>query len=63
MNKDLNVVIELTAEQVVFIINNLGDLPSKTGSWIISQNLIQQLEKQIPKNEPENGENLETTLQ
>ena len=39
--------IEMTVEEVNFILNVLGDLPTKSGAWPLIVSLIDQAESQV----------------
>lgn len=43
--------IKLTVEEINFILNVLGDLPTKTGAWGLLTNIKAQAESQLPKDE------------
>ena len=43
--------INLTVEEINFILNVLGDLPTKTGAWTLLTNIKSQAEAQLPKEE------------
>jgi hypothetical protein len=43
--------LQLPVNQVEFILNALGDLPTKSGAWIVNQNIQQQVQKQLPTQE------------
>lgn len=43
--------INLTVEEINFILNVLGDLPTKTGAWGLLTNIKAQAEAQLPKDE------------
>lgn len=46
--------LKLKLEEVNAILTVLGDLPSKTGAWVLLTKIKEQAESQIPK-EKENG--------
>ena len=52
---DLN--LKLTQEEVGFLMNVLGELPTKTGSWTLIQKVKEQVEPQLPPPEPPKEEN------
>ena len=52
---DLN--LKLTQEEVGFLMNVLGELPTKTGSWTLIQKVKEQVEPQLPPPETPKEEN------
>jgi hypothetical protein len=50
----MNIKLELTVDAVNFILNVLGELPSKTGAFSLILEIKNQAEAQIPK-EPQDG--------
>ena len=48
---DLN--LKLTQEEVGFLMNVLGELPTKTGAWTLITKLKAQVEPQLPPPQPE----------
>jgi hypothetical protein len=43
--------IKLDINMINFILQSLGELPTKTGAWEIVKTLKEQTESQIPKQE------------
>jgi hypothetical protein len=43
--------LELDVNEINFILNVLGDLPSKTGAWPLILKIKQQAEPQVEKTE------------
>ena len=43
--------LELTPDAVTFILNVLGELPTKTGAYPLAINIKEQAESQLPKEE------------
>jgi len=41
--------LELDINAVNFILQTLGDLPTKTGAWILLSKIKEQAEPQVPK--------------
>jgi len=39
----------LNKDEITFIMNVLGELPSKTGAFVLLQNLQKQIDEQKPK--------------
>ena len=46
--------LKLKVEEVNAVLAVLGDLPSKTGAWVLITKIKEQAEAQLPK-EQENG--------
>ena len=44
--------LELTVDAVNFILQVLGELPSKTGAWPLIMQIKEQAEPQVPKDPP-----------
>ena len=44
--------ITLTLEDVQYILNVLGELPTKTGAWTLLTKIKEQAEAQLPKEAP-----------
>lgn len=44
---------ELEANEVKLIIDALGELPTKSGAWVIGMKLDEQVKQQLPKEEPQ----------
>jgi len=38
--------LELSNDEVQYLMNLLGEQPTKTGAWIVLQNITQQVQKQ-----------------
>jgi len=38
--------LELSNDEVQYLMNLLGEQPTKTGAWIVLQNINQQVQKQ-----------------
>jgi hypothetical protein len=49
----MNIKLELPIEDVNFILGTLGELPSKTGAFVLMMKIKEQAEQQVPK--AENG--------
>lgn len=47
--------IEFTKEEVQFIMNVLGELPSKSGAYMLMVKIQQQINAQQPEGEQANG--------
>lgn len=45
----MNINLELTIEEVNNILILLGDLPTKTGAWVLLNKIKEQAEKQVPQ--------------
>jgi hypothetical protein len=45
-NKEKPLKIELSNDEVQYLISLLGEQPTKTGAWIVLQNITQQVQKQ-----------------
>ena len=43
--------LELTVEEVNAVLQVLGDLPTKTGAWPLTQKIIEQTNAQTKKDE------------
>ena len=43
--------LKLTLDEINFVLNVLGDLPSKTGAWPLIVKIKEQAESQLPKEE------------
>jgi hypothetical protein len=41
--------LELVIEEVNAILGVLGDLPTKTGAWVLLSKIKEQAESQVPK--------------
>jgi hypothetical protein len=49
----MNFNLNLTLEETNLILQALGDLPSKTGAWMVIMKIKEQADPQVPKEEPE----------
>lgn len=49
----MNVTLTLTVDEVNAILQTLGELPSKTGAWVLLTKIKEQAEAQV---KPENKE-------
>lgn len=47
----MNVTLTLTVDEVNAILSVLGDLPSKTGAWILLTKIKEQAETQVKPSE------------
>jgi hypothetical protein len=45
----MEIVLKLTVEEVNFILQSMGELPSKTGVWPLIIKIKEQAEPQVPK--------------
>ena len=45
--------LELDVSEINFILQTLGELPSKSGVWPLILKIKEQAEKQLPKEVPE----------
>jgi hypothetical protein len=45
----MEIVLKLTVEEVNFILQSMGELPSKTGVWPLIMKIKEQAEPQVPK--------------
>lgn len=45
----MNIKLELSPEAVNFILQVLGDLPTKTGAYPLAMQIKEQAEQQLPK--------------
>jgi hypothetical protein len=43
--------LELTIEEINGILSVLGDLPTKTGAWVLLNKIKEQAEQQVSKEE------------
>jgi hypothetical protein len=43
--------LELTIEEINAILNVLGDLPTKTGAWVLLNKIKEQAQPQVQKEE------------
>ena len=43
--------LDLTIEEVSFALQVLGELPTKSGAWILLQKIKEQANPQVPKQE------------
>ena len=44
--------LDLTIQEINFLLETLGSLPSKTGAWPLILKIKTQAEEQLPKEEP-----------
>ena len=44
--------LELSVEEVNGILGVLGDLPTKTGAWVLLAKIKEQADPQVPPSEP-----------
>ena len=44
--------LELSVEEVNGILGVLGDLPTKTGAWVLLNKIKEQADPQVPPQEP-----------
>ena len=44
--------LELSIEEVNGILGVLGDLPTKTGAWVLLNKIKEQADPQVPSQEP-----------
>ena len=44
--------LELSVEEVNGILGVLGDLPTKTGAWVLLAKIKEQADPQVPLSEP-----------
>ena len=44
--------LNLTLEQVNFVLNSLGKLPTETGAWIVRQIIANQAQTQVDSMQP-----------
>jgi len=45
----MEIVLKLTVEEVNFILQSMGELPSKTGVWPLIMKIKEQADPQVPK--------------
>lgn len=57
------VTLSLNLEQVNFILNALGKLPTETGAWGLMQRVSQQVHKQLDATSEEENQEKTTTVQ
>ena len=43
--------LDLTIEEVNFVLQVLGELPTKSGAWVLLQKIKEQANSQVPKQE------------
>jgi hypothetical protein len=48
----MEISLKLTQEEVGFLMNVLGELPTKTGAWTLIQKVKDQVEPQLPPPQP-----------
>ena len=44
--------LELEINDVNYILQTLGELPTKTGAWVLLAKIIEQSDPQVPPQEP-----------
>ena len=44
--------LELEINEVNYILQNLGELPTKTGAWELLKKIKEQADPQVPPSEP-----------
>jgi hypothetical protein len=44
--------LELSIEEVNAILQTLGELPTKTGAWVLLSKIKEQADPQVPPQEP-----------
>jgi hypothetical protein len=49
--KAMEITLKLDINEVNFVLQVLGDLPSKTGAWPLIVKIKEQAEPQVPKQE------------
>ena len=47
----MEITLKLQLEEVNSILTVLGELPSKTGAWVLIQRIRNQAESQVPQEE------------
>ena len=47
--------LELSIEEINFILGQLGELPSKTGAFVLMMKIKEQADPQVPKAEDDNN--------
>jgi hypothetical protein len=45
----MNIKLDLSVEDVNFILGQLGELPSKTGAFVLMMKIKEQADKQVPQ--------------
>jgi len=50
----MNIKLELSVEDVNSILQVLGELPSKTGAFMLMMRIKEQADPQVPQEEPKN---------
>jgi hypothetical protein len=48
----MNIKLDLPVEDINFILQTLGELPSKTGAFVLMMKIKEQADPQVPKEEP-----------
>ena len=48
----MNIKLELTVDAVNFILQALGDLPSRTGAFVLLKQIEDQAKAQVPETPP-----------
>ena len=49
----MNINIELSVEDVNFVLQTLGELPSKTGAFMLMMKIKEQADTQVTETKPE----------
>ena len=47
--KQMNIKLELPVEDVNFVLQMLGELPSKTGAFVLMMKIKEQADPQVPE--------------
>ena len=58
----MDIKLELTKDEVIFMLNVLAELPTKTGAWTLIQKLNTQAGPQIPPELPKEETKTEEKL-
>jgi hypothetical protein len=48
----VEITLKLAVEEVNAILQVLGDLPTKTGAWMLLSKIKEQADPQVPQEEP-----------
>lgn len=48
----MEITLKLDINEVNYVLQVLGELPSKTGAWPLIMKIKEQAEPQVPKEEP-----------
>jgi hypothetical protein len=57
----MNIKLELSVEDINFILGQLGELPSKTGAFVLMMKIKEQADPQVPQ-EPKAEDGQPTTF-